>query len=1317
LSFQARYTFWRRLLIPSSSLVIDDATKRFEAGQSPRPVYFYCSRSAAEIERTNPDTVIASILRQLSCAQIDNPLPSSLVDKYKKQGQGFESHGLPLEESLQLIIAMIGDYGMTTIVVDALDECDPNTRQSLLDAFEDILRESAGLVKIFVSSRDDQDIVYTLRGYPNMDISSNKNAADIKVYVEKETQRLVQRGRLLRNSMAKVDMQALIIDQVIEGADGMLVFQRNSSLFPLCIKNTYRFRWASLQLEVLCTLKLDEDIRGRLGKLPPKLEQLYLEVYNELSSHEGDAGRTIIDSTLKWLLCSQRMLHTSEFLMAVAVNLDIAFEGITIDHILDLCHNFVLYDEELDVFRFAHLSVREFLEKRPAFDQIPCNLLAAESCLLQIIGSSNGTDLILDQSIERVTRLRVRLAPSSESASKNFLAYANVEWMNHCKLIPQSVRTNHNSLARLLQSFFNEDLGHGSAFYVWVGWYCSRVWGEDDSEVSWQLQILLSNYSRPPARSFFVAIAYGFGEHVALCVLDRALGNEEKGKGLLLAVMANQHKIVDLLVEDEGDWKVTEPILFFAVQNLENERFAWLLDKATNFRLTARTVTAAGKSRNGKSMALLLQRYPGLVITEEMLKTSVISANHEAFRLLLARALDQVLTESLFRIAIYKDQPVKLVSLLNRIGPCRLSPYLFRQAGIFSDGSLEVMLERGGAACITTEFMIGVASSDNLKALQLMVDYGGAISQELLVAVAGEVAPDVLRLLLEHGCVVNGDILKSQAKGRKEDYKSLEIMLNYVDDGVIAEELTSLMVAVAGSSTRGAIMRVLHDRAQDTKVSEDVLLAAACNFSGGSKMMEMFLEQDKTLTITAEVLICAMATHDLDVIVPLLERVEEVKSIMNELLEAAAQNLLSGERLMRLLLQLKSADITRIPDVVYDKAIGNSVSGEYVIRALEESFGPIEVTEDVMLKLVRNGSGCGQLPSGANYLFDPARITGTVFLAAMSIDPPRWIWDYGGTRLDIRHVVVENALHLPVTPEILKSAARYSDVACFRTLWIRGGMATDTPELMQRAAKNSRNGHPIFQFLLDQVEIVEIDETLMLAIVGNPDTSTMLLHLLWERDITLSVTHDVLQKAIANTDFQDIDCWGLTFLLEHFSHVEVTDDLFKTTATAGNEDLLCKLSQLCNMESPPGKWLDVARLYKAVALGDNDSLNNLLERGVELEARELECTFPVKQAFERDQVSTIQILLAAGMAPDALIDGRTLLFSAAAWGKHRLVEVLAKAGASLDFKGAMYGNRFDDGYTPCAIAKKRGFYHVFKLLEQFGKDRDREREAAAVIST
>ncbi len=683
-----------------------------------------------------------------------------------------------------------------------------------------------------------------------------------------------------------------------------------------------------------------------------------------------------------------------------------------------------------------------------------------------------------------------------------------------------------------------------------------------------------------------------------------------------------------------------------------------------------------------------------------MLKTSITSANNDAFTLLLARALDQVITESLFFTAVSANQPDKLVSLYDRIGPSRLSPRLFGYAAYYSESSLRIMLDRGGAACITTEVMIRVAWSNRLKSLKIIVGHGGAISQEILAATASN---------------------ESQAKGRVSDYESLAIMLNHVDNAVIVTELPSLIIDVAGSkstrgSARGSIMNLLLDRAQDTKVPEDALLAAACNVFGGSEMMQIFLEKDTTLKITAEVLISSMGSSQLDVVVQLLERVE-VKGIMSELLETAARNRLYGGNLVRLL--LKSANNTKISDLVFNNAISNDYSGKEVIQALVESFGPIEVTEDVMLKLIRQASGRGRLPSGADHLFDPALITGTVFLAAMSIDPPKgaWAWDHAGTRLDIRHVVVENALHLPVTPDILKAAARHSDVACFRTLWVRGGRVADPTELMQRAAKNPHDGHAIFQFLLDQVNIVGIDETLMLAIVGNLDTSTELLHLLLERNIRLSVTHNVLQTAIANTIFEVGEEWSLTFLLEHISCEEVTEDLFKTAATAGNKDFLCKLSQFCDMESPPGKWLDVARLYEAVALGDNDSLNSLLERGVDLEAAELEYTLPVKQAFNLDHVSTIQVLLSAGMGPDALIDGRTPLFRAAEWGDYEMVKVLADAGASLNAKGAACGNRFDDGHTPYTIAKKRGHVQVFKFLEQFKKNRDREREAAAAILT
>lgn len=99
-------------------------------------------------------------------------------------------------------------------------------------------------------------------------------------------------------------------------------------------------------------------------------------------------------------------------------------------------------------------------------------------------------------------------------------------------------------------------------------------------------------------------------------------------------------------------------------------------------------------------------------------------------------------------------------------------------------------------------------------------------------------------------------------------------------------------------------------------------------------------------------------------------------------------------------------------------------------------------------------------------------------------------------------------------------------------------------------------------------------------------------------------------------------------------------------------------------------------------------------------------------AFNRGYAPTIQVLLSAGMAPDALIDGRTPLFRAAERGIYEMVKVLANAGASLDFKGAARWNRLDGGYTPYAIAKKRG-----QSLQILGAVQERPRSRTRGSST
>ena len=561
---------------------------------------------------------------------------------------------------------------MTIIIVDALDECDPLRRQNLLDAFEHILKESVGLVKIFVSSRNDQDIVYSLRGYPNMEVSSEKNTADIKTYVETETMRLVKTGQLLRNSREKEKMTASIIEQVSGGADGM-------------------FRWASLQLDVLRALKRDEDIRTRLGRLPPKLEQLYLDVYNNLISAQGEIGRSIIDNALKWLLCAQEELCAADFLTAVAANLNISDEEISVDSLLELCNNFVVYDESLDVFRFAHLSIREFLELMPEFTKGSCYSLAAKCCLMQIIASSNCPNTQHLMTDVHLRRLRWGPTDAEAPSSARFLEHANYFWMDYCQLIPLNDRSEDTNFGRVSYFFLSDNLGSNSPLNIWVQWFRSRVI-DTYLTAPLKLQECLTNCSDSLYRSFFLAAYSGFSEIVTPFVRDRELGNEVKDQALLLAAVVGQHEIFDIISKQREDWAMTESLLHHAVRALDKERLGWLLDKAPDAMITYLTFAAVAEDPDDGKMTILLDRYPDITITERILGVAVENQSLDNFKRLVARAVKPVITERmLWEPQLRRSKPLaayseKIFILLDRLGGSDLTPDLICILNSFSQG-------------------------------------------------------------------------------------------------------------------------------------------------------------------------------------------------------------------------------------------------------------------------------------------------------------------------------------------------------------------------------------------------------------------------------------------------------------------------------------------------------------------------------------------------------------------------------------------------------------------------------------------------------
>jgi hypothetical protein len=105
----------------------------------------------------------------------------------------------------------------------------------------------------------------------------------------------------------------------------------------------------------------------------------------------------VTESILRWLLCAQ--VPSTFCFLAAAVNADL-----TEAQILDLCCNLVVRDKNSLEFRFAHLSVQEYLEGRPEFSEEAVNACAVSRCIDLITKPKErrtGGDLFLQHSTMR----------------------------------------------------------------------------------------------------------------------------------------------------------------------------------------------------------------------------------------------------------------------------------------------------------------------------------------------------------------------------------------------------------------------------------------------------------------------------------------------------------------------------------------------------------------------------------------------------------------------------------------------------------------------------------------------------------------------------------------------------------------------------------------------------------------------------------------------------------------------------------------------------------------------------------------------------
>ena len=163
-----------------ASLVIDELPK------DEKVVYFYCMRTPAEPYRAECDKILACLVRQLASVSLGSQLLDPVVETYKEALEDFaeyEDQEWTTDESERVILALLGEYSVVTIVLDALDEVNYEDRLELLRVLSRLLQASPNLLKIFISSREDPDIVLQLEESPNIYIHAEDNASDIAAFM------------------------------------------------------------------------------------------------------------------------------------------------------------------------------------------------------------------------------------------------------------------------------------------------------------------------------------------------------------------------------------------------------------------------------------------------------------------------------------------------------------------------------------------------------------------------------------------------------------------------------------------------------------------------------------------------------------------------------------------------------------------------------------------------------------------------------------------------------------------------------------------------------------------------------------------------------------------------------------------------------------------------------------------------------------------------------------------------------------------------------------------------------------------------------
>ncbi|KAI4218157.1 MAG: hypothetical protein L6R36_009100 [Xanthoria steineri] len=380
-----------------ASVVIDFLRERHKGQDSVGVAGVYCNFK--ERDSQSPENLLAACYAQLA----PQTLPQTMIDLHRTHRT--ENTRPNRQEIFGALEHCITQLRTAYLVVDAVDECSEDVRNTLMKCFRSLPEQ----IRLLVTTRHIDEILLNFRDSPRVEIRANPD--DLKKYV---ASRIESNRRLESHVRNHASLLQDICDKVTAKADGM-------------------FLAAKLHVDSLSTKTSIKKLKSALENLSTNLNVLYDEAILRIEKQPPDY-HILAEKALRWVAYTYRPLKVKALQAALAIDLedlDFDIEAIQpIGLILDVCAGLLVFNEENKMVRLVHYTAQDYFDNLGSSKFDDAHVLIAKECLVYLnYGIFQNSQAFTD---DKESGMADAASDSlNEQDLFNLLGYASAFWAQH----------------------------------------------------------------------------------------------------------------------------------------------------------------------------------------------------------------------------------------------------------------------------------------------------------------------------------------------------------------------------------------------------------------------------------------------------------------------------------------------------------------------------------------------------------------------------------------------------------------------------------------------------------------------------------------------------------------------------------------------------------------------------------------------------------------------------------------------------------------------------------------------------------------------